>query len=122
ATLGRGSPTGVACYRHAQFPREDRGGFFLAHLAVRKIYFRPLDKAGSSYTGKPRVFLESVGDNGFAPTDLLVHPQTGDLYVCIGGRGTRGAVYRIRYPKGLTTTDPAVVKALEPKPRRLDWR
>src|SRR5579871_6339035 len=30
ATLGRGSPTGVVCYRHAQFPAEYRGGFFLA--------------------------------------------------------------------------------------------
>ncbi|HJZ55682.1 MAG TPA: hypothetical protein VKE74_12010, partial [Gemmataceae bacterium] len=30
ADLGRGSPTGVACYRHTQFPAHYRGGFFLA--------------------------------------------------------------------------------------------
>jgi putative membrane-bound dehydrogenase-like protein len=122
ATLGRGSPTGVVCYRHAQFPREFRGGFFLADWTFGKIHFVPLEKAGSSYTGKPRVFLESVGDNGFAPTDLLVHPQTGDLYVCIGGRGTRGAVYRIRFPKGLSNLDLAQSKTLQPKPRSLEWR
>jgi putative membrane-bound dehydrogenase-like protein len=122
ATLGRGSPTGVVCYRHAQFPREYRGGFFLADWTFGKIHYVPLEKAGSSYTGKPRVFLESVGDNGFAPTDLIVHPQTGDLYVCIGGRGTRGAVYRIRYAKGSANLDVAEVKALQPKPRSLDWR
>jgi glucose/arabinose dehydrogenase len=29
ATLGRGSPCGVECYRHSQFPKRYRGGFFV---------------------------------------------------------------------------------------------
>jgi putative membrane-bound dehydrogenase-like protein len=103
ATLRRGSPTGVVCYRHAQFPKEYRGGFFLGDWTFGKIYFAPLERKGATYTSQPKVFLESVGDNGFAPTGLAVHPITGDLFVSIGGRGTRGAVYRIRYPKGMTT-------------------
>ena len=53
------------------------------------------------------MFLEAVGDNGFAPTAASCIPDTGDLYLSIGGRGTRGAVYRIRYPAGLRTLDPA---------------
>jgi putative heme-binding domain-containing protein len=122
ATLGRGSPTGVACYRHAQFPREYCGGFFLADWTFGKIHYVPLEKAGSSYTGKPRVFLESVGDNGFAPTDLLVHPQTGDLYVCIGGRGTRGAVYRMRHSEGAKSANRTDAVALLPRPSSLDWQ
>ena len=28
-----------------------------------------------------------------------MQPQTGHLLVCVGGRGTRGAVYRIRWAK-----------------------
>ena len=45
--------------------------------------------------------IRAVGDEGFAPTDVVVHPTTGDLYVSIGGRGTRGAVYRVRYVENL---------------------
>ena len=65
-----------------------------------KVWLRARSKR-ASYT-RSRVFLEATGDNGFAPTGLAVHPKTGDLYVSIGGRGTRGAVYRVRYPKGMT--------------------
>jgi putative membrane-bound dehydrogenase-like protein len=100
ADLGRGSPTGVACYRHTQFPAKYHGGLFLLDWTFGKIWFVALRRSGSTYTGTPEVFAEAVGDNGFAPTDLAVHPDTGDLFVSIGGRGTRGAVYRIRYPAG----------------------
>jgi putative heme-binding domain-containing protein len=77
-----------------------------------------LERRGSSYVGHAEVFLQAVGDNGFAPTAAAVHPQTGDLYVSIGGRGTRGAVYRIRYAKGLTGASAAVPPAV----RSLEWR
>jgi putative heme-binding domain-containing protein len=121
-TFGRGSPTGVACYRHTQFPEKYRGGFFLADWTFGRIYFARLKRQGSSYTCEKELFLEAVGDNGFAPTALAVHPQTGDLYVSIGGRGTRGAVYRIRYPAGMKGIDPKAVARLQPAPRSLDWR
>ena len=42
------------------------------------------------------VFLESVGTNGFDPTDIVVAPD-GALFICMGGRGTRGAVFRVEY-------------------------
>ncbi len=35
--LGRGSPTGVACYRHTHFPEQFRGGFFLADWTFGRI-------------------------------------------------------------------------------------
>jgi putative heme-binding domain-containing protein len=99
ATLGRGSPTGVVCYRHRQFPKQYCGGLFLCDWTFCRIYY--VNAQDAPFGGTPRVFLSSVGDNGFAPTAAVVHPQTGDLFVCTGGRGTRGAVYRIRYPDGL---------------------
>jgi putative heme-binding domain-containing protein len=100
ARLGRGSPTGVVCYRHTQFPEKYREGLFLCDWTFGRIYFLTLERRGSSYIARPEVFLQATGENGFAPTAVAVHPITGDLYVSIGGRGTRGAVYRIRYTKG----------------------
>jgi putative membrane-bound dehydrogenase-like protein len=96
ADVGRGSPTGVTIYRHYQFPSRFRGGLFFADWTFGKILFLPLDESGTTYAGRPEVFLEPVGNHGFAPTDLAVAPD-GSLYVSIGGRGTRGGVFRIEY-------------------------
>jgi putative heme-binding domain-containing protein len=104
--LGRGSPTGVVCYRHTQFPEHYRGGLFLLDWTFGRIWFVRLTRDGSSYKATPEVFLQTTGDNGFAPTAAAVHPITGDLFVSIGGRGTRGAVYRIRYQAGLKGARP----------------
>jgi putative heme-binding domain-containing protein len=121
ADLGRGSPTGVACYRHRQFPTKYRGGFFLADWTFGRLWFVPLRRAADTYAGTPELFLEATGDHGFAPTALCVHPRTGDLYVSIGGRGTRGAVYRIRYPAGMADAANFVTPALPKRelPRRV---
>lgn len=40
--------------------------------------------------------METTGETGFAPVDMAVDPA-GDLYVAIGGRNTRGGVFRVRY-------------------------
>jgi putative membrane-bound dehydrogenase-like protein len=121
ATLGRGSPTGVVCYRHVQFPVRYRGGFFLLDWTFGRIWFVTLQRSGASYSAKAELFLESVGDNGFAPTAAAVDPATGDLYVSIGGRGTRGAVYRIRYPGGVRPFAASEVAALQPRPKPAEW-
>jgi putative heme-binding domain-containing protein len=121
ATLGRGSPTAVVCYRHTQLPEKYRGGFFLFDWTFGRVHFLKLHRSGASYEFQQEVFLESVGDNGFAPTAAVVHPKTGDLYVAIGGRGTRGAVYRIRYRQGGEPVA-ADVARLQPPAAVLDWR
>jgi putative heme-binding domain-containing protein len=119
--LGRGSPTGVVCYRHVQFPEAYRGNFLLADWTFGRVYAMKLQRAGSTYKAQQEVFLQSTGDNGFAPTALVVHPKTGDLFVSIGGRGTRGAVYRVRFPAG-AKLDEAALEKLKLKPRSLDWK
>jgi len=98
AVLGRGSPTGVACYCHTHFPEDYWGGMFLLDWTFGRIHFVSLRRSGSTYRGESKIFAEAVGEDGFAPTAIVVHPHTGDLYVSIGGRGTRGAVYRISSP------------------------
>jgi putative membrane-bound dehydrogenase-like protein len=119
--LGRGSPTGVTCYRHVQFPEKYRNGFFCCDWTFGKVWFLPLKRSGASYKTEKELFLQAVGDNGFAPTASVVHPETGDLYISIGGRGTRGAVYRIRYTAGVKGANAAAAAKLQPAKRSLDF-
>lgn len=123
-TLGRGSPTGVACYRGTQFPTAYRGGFFVLDWTFGRVEFLSLARSGSSYAARRERFLETVGENGFAPTDVLVHPTTGELFISIGGRGTRGAVYRVRYIGASDTAaaDGPAPAAELPAWTELSWR
>lgn len=123
--VGRGSPTGVVCYRHHQFPRHYQGGLFALDWTFGKVYFFALEASGASYRTQPEVFLEAVGTSGFDPTDIAVAPD-GSLYICMGGRGTRGAVYRIEYVgRGANTPnrgdpEPSDMEAVLHAPQPLD--
>ena len=96
AEFGRGSPTGVVVYRHRQFPERYRGSVLNACWTLGRVYHCPLTPKGSSYESQKEIFLETTGDVGFAPVDLAVGPR-GDLFIAIGGRGTRGGVFRVSY-------------------------
>ena len=96
ARIGRGSPTGVVCYRHYQFPERYRDGVFALDWTFGRIFFLPLTGNGSTYGTVPEIFLEPIGSQGFAPSDAVVSTD-GSLLVSIGGRKTRGAVYRIEF-------------------------
>jgi putative heme-binding domain-containing protein len=121
ADLGRGSPTGVVCYRHVQFPAKYRGGLFLADWTFGRMWFVKLRPKDTTYSATPELFLEAAGDNGFAPTAAAVDPLTGDLYLSIGGRGTRGAVYRVRHAEGFKTMKVEDAAKLQPASRSLEW-
>jgi putative membrane-bound dehydrogenase-like protein len=94
--IGRGSPTGLLCYRHRRFPARYRQGVFSICWTFGTVYFFPTQPQGASYAASMETFLQTTGSVGFAPVDLAVGPE-GDLFVAIGGRGTRGGVYRVRY-------------------------
>lgn len=96
---GRGSPTGVTFYRHTQFPEKYRGGMFLLDWTFGRVWFVNPERSGDTYAGKPEEFLATRGDFGLAPTDAEVGPD-GSLYLCVGGRGTHGTVYRVRHVAG----------------------
>ncbi|HEV3025089.1 MAG TPA: hypothetical protein VGX76_21610, partial [Pirellulales bacterium] len=98
--IGRGSPTGVVVYRHHQFPERYRGGVFAACWTLGRVYYFPLDPSGATCASKLEIFMETTGDVGFAPCDLAVGPQ-GELFVAIGGRQTRGSVFRVRSTRPL---------------------
>lgn len=94
ASFGRGSPTGVVCYRHDQFPAEYQGALFVQDWTLGRILCVPLQRQGAGWVSEPREFAVGQNQFGFAPTDMEVGPD-GSLYVSVGGRGTRGSVYRI---------------------------
>lgn len=94
--FGRGSPSGVVCYRHTQFPDEYRGALFVLDWTFGRIIALPLQQTGSVCSSDPIEFACGTGQYGFAPTDAAVGPQ-GDLFISVGGRGTRGGVIRISW-------------------------
>ncbi len=94
--IGRGSPTGALVYRHTQFPPRYRGGFFSCCWTLGRVYFFPLEIQGAEYRTRQEIFLQTTGHTGLAPVDLAVGPR-GELYVAVGGRGTRGSVFCIQY-------------------------
>ncbi|MAC53171.1 MAG: hypothetical protein CME31_11585, partial [Gimesia sp.] len=96
AAFHRGSPTGVSCYQQRQFPKEYQGALFVADWTFGRVHAIPMRYYEGSYASDPIDFITGVGQFGFAPTDLAVGPD-GSLYVSVGGRGTRGSVFKIEY-------------------------
>jgi putative membrane-bound dehydrogenase-like protein len=98
-SCGRGSPTGVICYRHHQFPPEYRDALFILDWTFGRVLTVKLAARGAAWNGTAERFMSSVGQFGFAPTDIEVTPA-GELLICVGGRGTHGSVFRVRYDGG----------------------
>ena len=94
ATFGRGSPTGVTCYQHHRFPSEYHGALFMLDWTLGRILTVPLVQEGAGWKKDGFVFAEGRDQFGFAPTDIEVAPD-GSVFVSVGGRGTRGSVFRI---------------------------
>ena len=115
AELGRGSPTGVAVYRHYAFPEKYRNAVFALDWTFGRILCIYPEYVASQADSDRRdllrlgaeTFLETQGTVGFAPTDVCIAPD-GGLLVCVGGRGTRGAVYRIVYRGERAMTAPSL--------------
>ncbi|MCA9056460.1 MAG: hypothetical protein KDA75_21675, partial [Planctomycetaceae bacterium] len=74
ASLGRGSPTGVICYRHAQFPPEYHAALFVLDWTYGRVQVMPLRQNGGTVSTEPQTFLSGVGAHGFAPTSGAVGP------------------------------------------------
>lgn len=113
ANLGRGSPTGVCTYRHRQFPPAYRDAIFSCCWTLGRVYaLRPVASptSGGVEIDGAQVFLETAGETGFAPVDVVVGTQ-GELFVAIGGRQTRGSVFRVTYVGERGEAKPAISPA-----------
>lgn len=100
---GRGSPCGVAVYEHVKYPKNYQGAIFLADWSIGVIWAVHTTPSGAGFQGKAEKFCTGSPLN---VTDLEVGPD-GSLYFTLGGRGTAGGVYRIRYAKAPSGNDPS---------------
>ena len=111
-SFGRGSPTGVAVYRHRQFPSNYHDGVFHCCWTLGRVYFTSLQKEGAGYRGQKEVFLQTIGETGFAPVDIAVGPR-GAIWIAIGGRGTQGGIFRISYSNASDNSRASAEKLVE---------
>lgn len=95
---GRGSPCGVAVYEHVKFPQKYRGAIFLADWSIGVIWAVHTKPDGATFKGEAEKFCIGSPLN---VTDLEVGPD-GCIYFTLGGRGSAGGVYRVRYTGPLT--------------------
>lgn len=107
---GRGSPVGVEFYDHHVFPERYRGAFFMADWSLGLIYAVHLKRDGATYQGTTERFCTGKPMN---VTDLAVGPD-GAMYFTMGGRGTRGGVYRIVYSNDSSSPPSANVQNDQP--------
>lgn len=108
ARLGRGSPTGVCYYDHPHFPLAYRRKLIVLDWTFGRVL--AVDPWGSGDRERSTaVLVEPAGMVGFAPTAVVVEPS-GALLISVGGRGTRGGLYRLSYEAGgeLSSTSPTL--------------
>jgi putative heme-binding domain-containing protein len=91
--VGLGSPTGVAFGEGSKFPAPYRKALFVLDWAYGRILALQLSPKGASYSGKVETFLRGKPLNA---TDLAFGPD-GAMYFTVGGRGTRSAIYRVKW-------------------------
>ncbi len=104
--LGRGSPTGVEAATVLRLPGIGRRDLIVADWTFGRIIHVSLEPGSVTYRARSRVLVQATGGAGFAPTDLAADPTDGSLWICIGGRGTRGAVYRLSAAARATGHEP----------------
>ncbi len=97
AELGRGSPVGIESYQSYAFPPNYQGASFLADWSTGVIYCWH-SKGSQPGPGTLEKFCQGTPLN---VVDMAVGPD-GALYFCTGGRGSEGAVFRIRYTSAHT--------------------
>ena len=91
--IGLGSPTGVALGAGSKFPAKYRRALFVLDWAYGRIIAVHLSPLSDSFRGSAETFLKGKPLN---LTDVAFGPD-GAMYFSVGGRGTKSAVYRVRY-------------------------
>ncbi|MDB4540050.1 c-type cytochrome [bacterium] len=87
AELGRGSPTGVLRSPGTRLPARFRNGVYVLDWTFGRVVFVADD-------GSIELVASPLGSEGFAVTDIVALPE-GALLVSVGGRRSRGGVYKI---------------------------
>lgn len=115
ADTGRGSPSGMACYRHTQFPQKYQGATFVEDWTFGRVLAVIPKRNGDAVASAEVIeFMKNRGEHGFAPTDIDIGID-GSLFVCVGGRGTHGTVYRVKYTGGEKRAVKPAILSLTPE-------
>jgi len=99
--IGPGSPTGIVFGAGARFPARYQQALFLLDWTFGTIYALHLEPKGATYTATKEDF---VWAKPLGVTDAVIGAD-GALYFTVGGRGSRSALYRVRYT-GAESTAP----------------
>lgn len=96
AELGRGSPTGLVFVEHSAWPAEWQGRLLAGDWSEGRVLALDITPNGTGYSAQAETFL---GGGGALPvTDLELGPD-GALWICSGGRGLAGSVWRVTPPQ-----------------------
>ncbi|WP_237564815.1 DUF7133 domain-containing protein [Blastopirellula marina] len=111
------SPTGMVFYDHQKFPIRYQDRLFTCDWSNGRITTLQFITERAGYRAQQEVFLEG---KQFNATDIDVGPD-GWLYVCTGGRGTDGGLYRIVWkgeePAGQLKDETGIAAAVrQPQP------
>ncbi|MFI4874948.1 MAG: HEAT repeat domain-containing protein, partial [Blastopirellula sp. JB062] len=112
------SPTGMVFYNHQKFPVRYQDRMFACDWSNGRITTFQLTADRAGYRAQQEVFLEG---KQFNATDIDVGPD-GWLYLCTGGRGTDGGLYRIIWkgaePAGQSHGETGISAAIrQPQPQ-----
>lgn len=111
ADIGPGSPTGVTIGTGAKFPAKYQHALYLNDWTYGTMYAVHLIPDGGGFTS---TFEEFVSGRPLPLTDLIIHPEDGNMYFMVGGRRTQSALYRVTYT-GSETTSPASAPKVTPE-------
>ncbi len=110
-TIGIGCPTGVVFGDGAKFPAKYQRAFFIEDWTYGRLIAVHLTPDGASYGGNWENFVAPKalhGGGAKTPLNLtgVLIGDDGAMYFTIGGRHTKGALYRVTY-SGSEPTSPA---------------
>ena len=109
--IGVGSPTGVAFGTGAKFPAKYQKAFFIQDWTYGRLIAVHLTPKGASYDAAwenfvaPKSLHEPSGKTPLNMTGLVIGDD-GAMYFTVGGRHSRGALFRVSYT-GTESTAPA---------------
>jgi putative heme-binding domain-containing protein len=97
ADIGPGSPTGITFGYGASFPGKYQSALFISDWSFGKLRAVHLKADGASYTAEVEEFLSG---QPLPVTDVVINPKDGAMYLAVGGRRTKSALYRVTYIGG----------------------
>lgn len=97
AELGRGSPTGMIFVEHSAWPAAWQGRLLAGDWSEGRVLALDIEPDGTGYSAQSEIFIG--GGSALPVTDLELGPD-GALWICSGGRGMPGSVWRVAPPMG----------------------